>query len=89
MRPALRSSTHLKDLTTAVKASVSGNPLHTLAIRHKLAGIFDGYLARDGLWEKLFWKQARAQPLGGLVAGLRSVVVVNSSFRASFHPARG
>jgi hypothetical protein len=48
------------------------------ALSHKLAGLLQGHISRQGLWENLVWKPFRRQSKLDWLTGasLRAVVVV-------------
>ncbi|ETW85453.1 hypothetical protein HETIRDRAFT_407493 [Heterobasidion irregulare TC 32-1] len=66
---------HLTDLTTAVVREAEKSVVFRLAWRHKLAGIIDGYMNKDSLWDRLVFEGARTKVLGEGAATLRGLVV--------------
>jgi long-chain acyl-CoA synthetase len=68
---------HLAALTQAIEAAARRSPLYAVARRQMLAGLSEGYLAREGVLEKHFWAAVRKSVLGGFASSLRAVVVVD------------
>lgn len=67
---------HLKSVVTDVlKKAARSFFLYPFARRHKLAGVNDGFITRDSLWDRLVFDGARAKVIGDGAATLRAVVV--------------
>ena len=49
--------------------------LQSFAWRHKLAGVTDGFITNQSLWDRLVFDGARARVIGDSAATLRAVVV--------------
>lgn len=49
--------------------------LQPFAWRHKLAGVADGFITNQSLWDRLVFDGARARAIGDSAATLRAVVV--------------
>lgn len=49
--------------------------LQPFAWRHKLAGVADGFITNQSLWDRLVFDGARARVIGDSAATLRAVVV--------------
>jgi long-chain acyl-CoA synthetase len=49
--------------------------LHPFAWRHKLAGVTDGFITNQSLWDQLVFDGARTRVIGNGAATLRAVVV--------------
>lgn len=49
--------------------------LHAFAWRHKVAGVADGFITNQSLWDRLVFDGARARVIGDSAATLRAVVV--------------
>ena len=49
--------------------------LQPFAWRHKLAGVTDGFITNQSLWDRLVFDGARARVIGDSAATLRAVVV--------------
>ncbi|KAF9451207.1 hypothetical protein P691DRAFT_808392 [Macrolepiota fuliginosa MF-IS2] len=67
---------HLQSVVTDVLKKASKSfLLFPFARRHKLAGVTDGFITRDSLWDRLVFDGARAKVIGDGAATLRGVVV--------------
>ena len=49
--------------------------LQPFAWRHKLAGVTDGFITNQSLWDRLVFDSARTRVIGDSAATLRAVVV--------------
>ena len=49
--------------------------LFSLAWRHKLAGVLEGYITKQSLWDRLVFDKARVQVMGKGAGTVRAVVV--------------
>lgn len=67
---------HLKSVVTDIlKKAAKSFFLFPFARRHKLAGVADGFITRDSLWDRLVFDGARAKVIGDAAATLRAVIV--------------
>lgn len=66
---------HLVSLIKVVNDEAKSNWLFPIAWRHKLAGIYDGFVTNQGLWDRLVFDGARSQVVGTLGGSVRGVVV--------------
>ncbi|KAL9714873.1 hypothetical protein Ac2012v2_001533 [Leucoagaricus gongylophorus] len=67
---------HLKSVVKEVlRKATKSLFLFPFARRHKLAGINDGFVTKDSLWDRLVFDGARAEVIGGAAASLRAIVV--------------
>ncbi|KXN87754.1 hypothetical protein AN958_08230 [Leucoagaricus sp. SymC.cos] len=74
---------HLKSVVTDILKKASKSLLlFPFARRHKLAGVNDGFITRDSLWDRLVFDGARAKVIGEAAATLRAVVVSGGSLPA-------
>jgi long-chain acyl-CoA synthetase len=71
IKPGNLVSTHSEILTKAKKSSL----LYSLAWRQKMAGITEGFITKDSLWDRLVFNGARAHTLGDIAATLKAVIV--------------
>ncbi len=67
---------HLKSITTEVlKKAARSFFLYPFARRHKLAGVTDGFITRDSVWDRLVFDGAKKKVIGESAATLRAVIV--------------
>lgn len=68
---------HLTALATAIieKAKNSSFLLYSLAWRHKLSGILEGFFTKQSLWDRLVFDGARVDVMGKGAGTVRSVIV--------------
>jgi len=80
---------HLAAISTDVNNHASKSwLLYPFAWRHKMAGIREGFVTKESLWDRLLFDSARAKALGPTAATLRGVVVsggVSMSTSRKFH----
>ncbi|KAI0374715.1 acetyl-CoA synthetase-like protein [Pilatotrama ljubarskyi] len=63
--------------------------LNTLAWRHKLAGILEGYITKQSLWDRLVFDRARVKVMGKGAGTVRAVIVSGGPLEAqAVTPAR-
>ncbi|KAI8998795.1 acetyl-CoA synthetase-like protein [Trametes punicea] len=82
---------HLTSLTNAIldEAKRSSWFLHNLAWRHKLAGILEGFITKQSLWDRLVFDRARVKVMGKGAGTVRAVVVSGGPLEAqALTPAR-
>jgi len=81
---------HVQAITSAILQETPKNFfLYTLGWRHKLAGIAEGFITKDSLWDRLVFDRLRVQVLGEAAGTLRAVVVAGGGLDASaLTPAR-
>jgi long-chain acyl-CoA synthetase len=71
VRPA-----HLQSLSSSITAEAKKSfLLYSFANRHKLAGMTDGFITRDSLWDRMVFDIARLMVLGESANTIRGVVV--------------
>ncbi|KAF8964661.1 hypothetical protein BDZ97DRAFT_1814951 [Flammula alnicola] len=67
---------HLGSLVSGIiSAAKSSWFLHSFAWRHKVAGVMDGFITNQSLWDRLVFDGARVKVLGHVAATLRVVIV--------------
>lgn len=49
--------------------------LYSFAYRHKLAGITEGFISKDSLWDRLVFDNARKTIMGDTANTIRGIVV--------------
>ncbi|TRM61829.1 hypothetical protein BD626DRAFT_404925 [Schizophyllum amplum] len=81
---------HLQGMVTAILKDARKNVLlHPFAWRHKLAGISEGYLTKESLWDRLVYDAARGGVVGEVAGSLRLLVVSGGAVpTALLTPAR-
>ncbi|TFK42886.1 hypothetical protein BDQ12DRAFT_676954 [Crucibulum laeve] len=74
---------HLNYLVSEILKQASKSwLLFPIAWRHKLAGIADGFLTKDSLWDRLVFDNARAKVMGDGAAALRAIIVSGGAIDA-------
>ena len=76
LKPAHLNSVVDEIMATAKKSWF----LYPIAWRHKLAGVSDGFITNQSLWDRLVFDGARAKVLDDVAATLRAVVVSGGMF---------
>lgn len=72
---------HIDALLQAIlKEARKSFVLFRFAWRHKLAGVSEGFLTKDSLWDRLVFDNARAKVIGEAAGTLRGVVVSGGMF---------
>ncbi|KAF9476592.1 hypothetical protein BDN70DRAFT_882203 [Pholiota conissans] len=67
---------HLGSIVTGItKTAEKGWVSHAFAWRHKIAGLAEGFITNQSLWDRLVFDSARAKVLGHAAPMLRAVVV--------------
>ena len=68
---------HLRSLTDTIlqEARKSSWLLFNFAWRHKLAGILEGYMTKQSLWDRLVFDSARVKVMGKGAGTVRTVLV--------------
>lgn len=67
---------HLKAMVSAIlKQAASSLLLYPFGWRHKLAGVKEGFITKDSLWDRLVFDSARAKVIGDAAGTLRGVIV--------------
>ncbi|PIL23838.1 hypothetical protein GSI_13589 [Ganoderma sinense ZZ0214-1] len=68
---------HLNSLTDAISQEASNSSwfLFNFAWRHKLAGVLEGYITKQSLWDRLVFDSARMKVMGKGAGTVRAVVV--------------
>jgi len=80
---------HLDAVVDAIIANAKRSFLFPLAWRHKLAGIFEGFISKESLWDRLVFDNARNTVFGEDAPSIRAVVVSEGTVPASLlTPAR-
>lgn len=77
---------HLESITSAVTKKASESILYPAAMRHKLAGLNEGFITKESLWDRLVFDGARATVLGDLAPTLRGIVVSGSKLCIAYVP---
>jgi len=78
---------HLNALTTAILDEAKKSfLLYSLAWRHKTAGILEGFLTKQSLWDRLVFDSARVKILGKGAGTVRGVVVGGGALDATALP---
>lgn len=78
---------HLRSLTDTIlqEARKSSWLLFNFAWRHKLAGILEGYMTKQSLWDRLVFDGARVKVMGKGAGTVRAVVVSGGAFAIMAH----
>lgn len=71
---------HLRSLAEAIQSVAKHSWFYRFAYRHKLAGIIDGFVCRDSLWDRLVFDGARTEVLGADAAGAMRNIIVASGY---------
>ncbi|KAL1947959.1 hypothetical protein VTO73DRAFT_13683 [Trametes versicolor] len=82
---------HLTSLSDTIlqEAKKASWLLHNFAWRHKLAGILEGYITKQSLWDRLVFDSARVKVMGKGAGTVRAVIVSGGALEAqAFTPAR-
>jgi long-chain acyl-CoA synthetase len=67
---------HLDALAASILAHArNASLLYALAWRHKLAGLREGFVSKESLWDRLVFNAARARVVGPGAGTIREVVV--------------
>jgi long-chain acyl-CoA synthetase len=67
---------HLRESTKEIlKHAAKASLLYQFGWRHKAAGVTDGFLTRESLWDRMVFDNARAKVLGNISATTRAVFV--------------
>ncbi|GJE86971.1 acetyl-CoA synthetase-like protein [Phanerochaete sordida] len=71
------SPAHLTTLSSAIieNAKKASTVLYSLAWRHKLAGVLEGFFTKQSLWDRLVFDGARMQVMGKGAGTVRALVV--------------
>lgn len=81
--------THVEAVVNAIVSSAKKSLLFPLAWRHKVAGILEGYVTKESLWDRLVFDDARSSVLGEAAPSTRAVVVSDGTVPAKLlTPAR-
>lgn len=76
---------HLKSMVTEVLHKAAKSLiLFPFAKRHKLAGVNDGFVTRDSLWDRLVFDGARAKVIGDAAASMRAIIVSGGELRSGY-----
>ncbi|KAF8644958.1 hypothetical protein AX16_008161 [Volvariella volvacea WC 439] len=73
-------SNHLVALTKAIKDAADSSFISSIAWRHKLAALKEGFITKESLWDRLVFDVARTKVIGDCVGTLRAVIVSGSMF---------
>ncbi|KAH9951269.1 acetyl-CoA synthetase-like protein [Amylocystis lapponica] len=82
---------HLIGLTTSIlqEAQKSSYLVYQLAWRHKVAGILEGFVTKQSLWDRLVFDGARVKVMGKGAGTVRGIVVSGGPLEAqALTPAR-
>lgn len=66
---------HLQDLSTAVLSRAKKSFAYPIAWRHKLAALAEGFVSKEGLWDRAVFDGAREYVMGRMAGTLKAVVV--------------
>lgn len=67
---------HLHTLVDAVlKEARKSFLLYSFAWRHKMAGIAEGFITKESLWDRLVFNAARSRVAGDRSGSLRAIIV--------------
>lgn len=68
---------HLTSLTTSIldNAKKNASLLYSFAWRHKVAGMQEGFITKQSLWDRLVFDGARVSVLGNGAGTVRAVIV--------------
>ena len=81
--------THVEAVVNAIISSAKKSLLFPFAWRHKVAGILDGYVTKESLWDRLVFDDARSSVLGEAAPSTRAVIVSDGTVPAKLlTPAR-
>jgi len=81
--------THMEALVNAIVSNAKKSLLFPLAWRHKVAGILEGYVTKESLWDRLVFDDARSSVLGEAAPSTRAVIVSGGTVPARLlTPAR-
>ena len=76
---------HLESIVTGItKTAEKGWMSHAFAWRHKIAGLAEGFITNQSLWDRLVFDSARAKVLGHAAPMLRAVVSGGAHFFPPF-----
>ena len=79
----------MEAVVNAIVSSAKKSLLFPLAWRHKVAGILEGYLTKESLWDRLVFDDARSSVLGEAASSTRAVIVSDGTVPAKvLTPAR-
>jgi long-chain acyl-CoA synthetase len=78
----------LQYLVSAVSGMAEKSFLHSLAWRHKVATMANGFLTKDSLWDRLIFNEAREKIIGESASTLRGVIVTGGLLSSQVVPAR-
>lgn len=78
---------HLTALASAIieESKKTNYFLHQFAWRHKMAGILEGFITKESLWDRLIFNNARVQVMGKGAGTVRGVVVSGGQSSSLFH----
>ncbi|KAA1471333.1 acetyl-CoA synthetase-like protein [Dentipellis sp. KUC8613] len=66
---------HLNALTASIISEAEKSLAFSFAWRHKMAGVLDGYITNQSLWDRLVFDGARTKVLGASAGTIRGIVV--------------
>ena len=79
----------MEAVVNSIVSSAKKSLLFPLAWRHKVAGILEGYLTKESLWDRLVFDDARSSVLGEAAPSTRAVIVSDGTVPARLlTPAR-
>ncbi|KAH7889750.1 hypothetical protein F5I97DRAFT_1802529 [Phlebopus sp. FC_14] len=70
VRPA-----HLQDLTSCIISRAKKSWMYSLGWRHKIAGLMEGFVSKESLWDRVVFDAAREFIMGRMAGTLKAVVV--------------
>ncbi|CAK5277771.1 unnamed protein product [Mycena citricolor] len=74
---------HVQALVDAVSKESRKSFLYPFAWRHKMASMSEGFIAKDGLWDRLVFDAARAKAIGDGSNALRAIISSEGSIPAN------
>ncbi|CAK5279607.1 unnamed protein product [Mycena citricolor] len=74
---------HVQALVNAVSKESRKSFLYPFAWRHKMASMSEGFIAKDGLWDRLVFDAARAKAIGDGSNALRAIISSEGSIPAN------
>ena len=72
---------HLESLSSSIITEAKKSVvLYSFAHRHKLAGITEGFISKDSLWDRLVFENARKTAMGDAASTVRGIVVTGGQY---------
>jgi hypothetical protein len=77
---------HFRSTWTDIATVAKGSFLASLAYRHKISALAEGFLSKDGLWDRTVFDAARAKIIGEGAGTVRAVIVTGKDLPAKDLP---